>query len=565
MTSALLGPNHPINIDKLIESRLLIQANSGAGKSYAIRKLCEIIYGQAQIIILDVEGEFHTLREKFDFVLAGRDGDCPADVKSAGLLARRLLELNVSTVIDIYELGAQRAKFVRLFLESLVAAPRNLWHPLIVVVDEAHMFCPEAGHSESAEAVINLMTLGRKRGFCGVLATQRLSKLHKDAAAECNNKLIGRSALDVDMKRAAAELGFTGRDDMQKLRTLPAGCFYGFGPAISDTVTQVYVGKVATTHPKAGARALVATPPRARVQKILAQLADLPQEAEAEAKTSTEMRAKIKQLESEVRTLKLAPAAKVKTEIIEKPVIPEKQIKRLEALATTVTKTHERMAEAIGEFKLVADAIRAAATVRPPTNLVPVSSKSVVSKAPTTWAPPPPPRAPHTPREAPNGDHVSEAELRILEACAWMEAIGQVDALTEPVAFLAGYTVNGHFTNMRGKLRSAGLLDYPSPGKIRMTAAGRAIAPAVSKELTRQALHTAVLDRLDESVARLLRPLLHAWPQHMTGEDLAESAGYTVNGHFTNMRGKLRSMGLVTYPEKNAVRAADFLFPEGIP
>jgi len=205
-----LGTGHPIDVNKLVESRLLIQANSGAGKSWAIRRLLEQTYGRVPQIVLDVEGEFHTLREKFDYVLAGqKGGDCPADTKSAALLARRLLELNVSAIVDIYELGVQRARFVRLFLESLVNAPKELWHPLIIVVDEAHMFCPEAGQCESANAVIDLMTRGRKRGFCGVLATQRIAKLHKDAAAECNNKLIGRSALDIDMKRASAELGFT--------------------------------------------------------------------------------------------------------------------------------------------------------------------------------------------------------------------------------------------------------------------------------------------------------------------------------------------------------------------
>jgi hypothetical protein len=41
-----------------------------------------------------------------------------------------------------------------------------------------------AGEAESTEAVISLMSQGRKRGYTGIIATQRLSKLHKDAAAE---------------------------------------------------------------------------------------------------------------------------------------------------------------------------------------------------------------------------------------------------------------------------------------------------------------------------------------------------------------------------------------------
>src|SRR5579872_2937320 len=223
-----------INIDRLVETRMLIQANSGAGKSWAIRRLLEISHGRVQHLVIDVEDEFHTLREKFDYVLAGRHGgDCPADVRSAPLLARRLLELNVSAIIGIFELKHHdRIRFVRLFLESLVNAPRELWRPVLLIVDEAHMFCPQSGEAESAGAVIDLMTRGRKRGFCGILATQRLSKLHKDAAAEANNKLIGRSGLDVDMKRAGEELGFTTKEQMLSLRDLEPGEFYAFGPAL---------------------------------------------------------------------------------------------------------------------------------------------------------------------------------------------------------------------------------------------------------------------------------------------------------------------------------------------
>jgi DNA helicase HerA-like ATPase len=110
-----------------------------------------------------------------------------------------------------------------------------------VVVDEAHVFCPQVGEAESAGAVIDLATRGRKRGFCAVLATQRLSKLHKDAAAECNNKLIGRTGLDVDVKRAADELGL-GKDRWRELRDLDAGEFFAFGPAISREVVKVKIG-----------------------------------------------------------------------------------------------------------------------------------------------------------------------------------------------------------------------------------------------------------------------------------------------------------------------------------
>jgi hypothetical protein len=45
------------------------------------------------------------------------------------------------------------------------------------------------------------MSQGRKRGYAGIIATQRLSKFRKDAAAEANNVMIGRTWLDATIDR----------------------------------------------------------------------------------------------------------------------------------------------------------------------------------------------------------------------------------------------------------------------------------------------------------------------------------------------------------------------------
>jgi hypothetical protein len=82
-----------VDLDRLVASRMLIQANSGGGKSRAIRQLLEETHGRVQHLVLDPEGEFATLRERFDYVLAGKEGDVQATPKTAKLLCRRLVEL----------------------------------------------------------------------------------------------------------------------------------------------------------------------------------------------------------------------------------------------------------------------------------------------------------------------------------------------------------------------------------------------------------------------------------------------------------------------------------------
>lgn len=295
-----LGKGCELNLEKLIATRMLINANSGGGKSFAIRRLLEQTSGKVQQIIIDLEGEFITLREKYDYLLVGKDGEIPVNIRTAELLARRLLELNVSTIVDLSELEKhQRITFVKRFLDSLIDSPQSLWHPCLIIVDEAHHFAPEGAKSESASSIIDLMTRGRKRGFCGILATQRISKLSKDAIAEANNCLIGRASLDIDQKRASETLGFTTKDNMRSLRDLNEGEFYAFGSAFNHKgVEKIKVGGVETTHPDRtkGIEIKGASKTPENIKKLLKDIVNLPKEAEEELKTVEDLKRAVRDL-----------------------------------------------------------------------------------------------------------------------------------------------------------------------------------------------------------------------------------------------------------------------------
>lgn len=299
----ILGGNIKIDLPRLLETRLLLQANSGAGKSWALRRILEQTAGQVQQIVLDIEGEFCTLREKFDYIVCNQDsGDALAHPKTAKLLARKLRELRVSAIIDIYDLKAhERASFMRVFLEELIECPKKYWLPALVIIDEAHLFAPEKGKAETTAAVIDLATRGRKRGLSMLAATQRLSKLHKDVAAELLNKVIGRTGLDIDVARAADELGMNRRDAISILRALKPGEFFCFGPALSASVEKITVGSVESRHPKVGERQLDSLPePSKRIKQLLPQLKDLPKESEKELKTLAEFKKEISSLRSKL-------------------------------------------------------------------------------------------------------------------------------------------------------------------------------------------------------------------------------------------------------------------------
>lgn len=303
--SMSIGRGVALDAMQLVDSRMLVCANSGGGKSHLLRLLIEQTAGKLPVIVLDPEGEFSTVRAKVNALLVGPGGDVPASQATAKLLARRLVELRTSAVIDLYDFKpGPRRQYVATFLEALLALPRKLWRPMLVIVDEAHKFAPEGGKgaNDSRAAVISLMDQGRKRGIGGVLATQRLSKLAKDAAAEANNLLIGRFAQDVDLRRASDQLGFSGKSEWSTMRDFEAGEFFAVGPAFQHRgVKKIRTAKTKTTHPRSGTRHLLKPPaPTSAVKKVLKELGDLPAQAQEQEDELVRLRRTVRELQAAV-------------------------------------------------------------------------------------------------------------------------------------------------------------------------------------------------------------------------------------------------------------------------
>jgi len=239
-----------MNVEELLATRLLIQGNSGCGKSYLIRRLLEQSAPHVQQVIIDPEGDFVTLSEKFGHVVVDASERSLADLTQ---IADRVRQTRVSAVLNMEKLDAEeQMKAAAAFLNGLFDADREYWYPILVVVDEAQLFAPSGGVEVSEEArkasltaMTNLMCRGRKRGLAGVIATQRLAKLAKNVAAEASNFLMGRTFLDIDMARAADLLGLN-RQQAEMFRDLERGSFVALGPALCKRPVPIKVGPVFT-------------------------------------------------------------------------------------------------------------------------------------------------------------------------------------------------------------------------------------------------------------------------------------------------------------------------------
>jgi hypothetical protein len=578
------------DLPTLLTSKLLVQANSGGGKSDFLRFLLEQTYAEVQQIVIDVEDEFYTLRPTFpDYILAGRGGgaDCAAEPGTAALLARKLLELRTSAILRIYELKAhERLLFVERFLDAMVNAPKELWHPVLLVIDEAHIFCPERGTGRQkkrdgadacANAVIDMMTRGRKREFCTVLATQRIAALSNMAAAECNNKLIGRSALDVDMKRAAFELGISGKEVLA-LRSLAPGDFYAFGPALTPTPVRIHAERPQTSHPKVGAKATKPAAAGDRVRAVLAQLADLPAEAQAEARTLAEAQAQIREFEKKLRALPkpaeplAAPAAK------EKSVLKAADLKRLDAalnkLETAESVFQGGIRKAIDSLsqrqQVVVNEIGTLRTLIERANESNKREGAVVAQGRSALAPAA--AAPHVSRAPVAARHsvdLSEGTIRLGQAreriVAALVNAGRPLSRRELGVWSILSSTGGTFNTYVPQLLREGLVEDVGGG-LSATHAGRASLSRPPGDLApgnAQRRQKAWLNELSAGAMQaMFESLLKLYPERVTREQLGAEAGIShTGGTFNTYFPKLKRLGLIDVDGKK-VRASEHLFAE---
>lgn len=558
-----------IDVERLLLTRMLLQADSGGGKTVALKRILEQTHGHVQQIIIDPEGEFSTLREKFDYLLCAPEGaDAIANPKTAAILARKLRETRVSAVIDIYDLRPQEQKhFVRLFIEELLAAPKKLWNPCLLVIDEAQVFAPENDKAESHGAIMDLRGRGRKRGLCPILATPRLAELSKDACAGLQNKLIGVTTLDLDVKRAARDLALTPIEATTLLRNLEPGEFYCFGPALTRKITKVKVGAIKTSHGQHMAGKDTRPPaPSEKIKAVLAKLADLPKEAEQEARTLSDFKSENARLKRELTLAKQAapkvPAAKVTR--VEIPVLQKGEIKLLKRFVEIIASCAKRYNETKCTME---SAIDNAATITKEINAIlqksmnsmkgetanGASGKDAHTRSPTGQATAP---IPQQRAEAGNGAglQLGSGEVKVLTAIAQHTE----GATREQITVLTGYKRSSRDTYLQ-RLKQAGAIEIRGD-LVTATAEGIISLGADFKPLpTGAELRRYWMDRLPEGERKILGVLIDRYPDALDRASLDELTGYKRSSRDTYLQ-RLRSRQLVEIVSGSAVSASGRLF-----
>lgn len=224
--------------DVLVTGRTCVVGSSGSGKSYAVGVICEELCASGiPFLVIDTEGEYSGLKEKFEAILVSDEDGCDLkwDTFDPSNLATTILD-GPPLILDMSGIDSPKER-ANEFLTKLYEVISEKRRPYLVILEEADRFIPQAG--ERVPIFGEIARRGRKRGLGLMICTQRPSLVDKNILSQCANQLIGKLVINNDLESVAQF--FANRNMLKQLTKLSPGQFFalgGFSPIPQLIVTK---------------------------------------------------------------------------------------------------------------------------------------------------------------------------------------------------------------------------------------------------------------------------------------------------------------------------------------
>lgn len=197
-----------------LEHHLAFVGKTGSGKTGSAKSgiVEPALQAGERVAIIDPTGAWWGLRLDADgrtkglpiYVFGGDHGDYPLLANQGELMAEAIGTSNTPAILDTTKLRTgERMRFFTDFADAILRVNQG---PLRLIIDEAHLFAPQAGTRgagampDMLHAANNLISLGRSRGLRVVLISQRPAKVHKDSLTQVETLVAMRLIAPQDRK-----------------------------------------------------------------------------------------------------------------------------------------------------------------------------------------------------------------------------------------------------------------------------------------------------------------------------------------------------------------------------
>jgi len=213
----------PLPVVEVLTGRGFITGKSGAGKSNSASVVAEELLEQGfPLLIVDVDGEYYGLKERYELLHVGADSECDLQVgeEHADKIAELALDEGVPIILDVsgYLDESVARDLIRGVAQRLFALEKKRKRPFLLLVEEIHEYIPEGGSlDDCGQMLIKVAKRGRKHGLglCGV--SQRPADVKKDFITQCDWLVWHRLTWDNDTAVVRRVLGSDYADGVQTL------------------------------------------------------------------------------------------------------------------------------------------------------------------------------------------------------------------------------------------------------------------------------------------------------------------------------------------------------------
>jgi len=238
-----------LNLEDLIGQCISILGIRGSGKSNTAGVIFEeLLQNNYPLSIVDIEGEYFGLKEKYEVLVVGTgEGvEIEIDANCAAEIAQVSMEQNVPVVLDLSGfLSDERTELLKAYLSSLWTLAGTLRKPYMIGIEEAHEFIPQGVKNELKEMIARIALRGRKRGLGGIVVSQRSAKVDKDVLSQAGMLFLHRVVHEVDMRVYGELLPWRKSEVKEIINSLDTGdCIYVNG----DSILPIYVRERSTFH-----------------------------------------------------------------------------------------------------------------------------------------------------------------------------------------------------------------------------------------------------------------------------------------------------------------------------
>ncbi|MGA1872403.1 MAG: ATP-binding protein [Thermoplasmatota archaeon] len=142
------------------------------------------------------------------------------------------------TVIELKDvpLDVQQIGVAALLRKLFIARKESLIPPFMLVVEEAHNFCPQSGPAITSSVLRTIASEGRKFGLGLTIVSQRPAKVDKNVLSQCGSQILLKVTNPNDIKAVIAS--FEGLDARMsdEIQNLPVAVAIVVGGTISTPV-----------------------------------------------------------------------------------------------------------------------------------------------------------------------------------------------------------------------------------------------------------------------------------------------------------------------------------------